>query len=874
MKSFLIFLFLSIMILPISAQKKLINNEAYKQWTSLNDRNYSISNDGKYVWYSFSEGYQIGPNTVVLVSLEGEYERHFKNAQSGYFTVSNKQFVAVTDSGIILIDLKSKKETVLIGAVDVRIPEDGDGTYIYFNKNSSLIVFNTITGTANPYERIKQWWINKRGDKMLIKDSAELQLVHLNSYKIKAPQNILTYNGDINNVLFSKDGKIIFSVKSNDSVYFYCYNYSEHAAKVFISSKSPDLINNYTLLDDWMELSADEKYLFFKVSVKKEDIKRDSIIITSGVDIWNYQDTYIQAQQLFSPDAFLHDKYTAIAELNTSKVLILEGPDAILSGRIGRKYALVKTLVNLDESYWRDSAVPFYQLIELSTGRRRSFLPHGCQTVSASLSPSEKYIIWNELKENKLYCYEIAQQRSFPLTVLLESEGAKRGYIKERYDIVNWLAEDSRLLLYGEYDIWSVDPETKVCINLTGGYGNKTKTQLKIAISSDDLPNYRCKDSLLLSGINDTSRYNGFYKIHLSSEGLPWIGVQAPYAYYFPFMLGLDRPPLPIKAKEKNVYCLTRQSCTEAKNIVITRDFNTFTPISDINPQKYWNWMTVEPLNWRLLDDSPGKGFLYKPEDFDSTRKYPIIFFYYEIQSNDCYKYNYPSISIGDLSIAWYVSNGYIVCIPDIKRISGKGGWCAVNSVVSVAKYLTEKYSWIDSKKMGLQGHSYGGYETNYLISQSNFFAAAQSSAGISNCVSGYGQLSFGDRPSAMLYENGQMNLVNSPWNDPQIYITNSPVFYVNKINTPLLMMHNKMDLAAPFSQSVELFTSLRRLNKPVWLLQYDGQGHALDGGSNFSLDFTMRQQQFFDHYLKNKPIPNWMRASIPSYLKGVKSGL
>jgi dipeptidyl aminopeptidase/acylaminoacyl peptidase len=218
------------------------------------------------------------------------------------------------------------------------------------------------------------------------------------------------------------------------------------------------------------------------------------------------------------------------------------------------------------------------------------------------------------------------------------------------------------------------------------------------------------------------------------------------------------------------------------------------------------------------------------------------------------------------------VSNGYLVCIPNIYYTVGHTGQSVINSVVSAAQYLSA-FPWVDAARMGLEGHSFGGYETNYLVTHSNLFAAAQESAGPADFVSGYGELAFGGMSSAVWHETGQGRLGTTPWQRPDIYLENSPVFRLDKVTTPLLMLHNKEDGAVSFSQGVEMFTGLRRLQKPVWLLQYDDEDHILNT-TDCRLDFSIRQEQFFDHYLKGAPMPVWMAQGVPAKEKGLISGL
>ena len=179
---------------------------------------------------------------------------------------------------------------------------------------------------------------------------------------------------------------------------------------------------------------------------------------------------------------------------------------------------------------------------------------------------------------------------------------------------------------------------------------------------------------------------------------------------------------------------------------------------------------------------------------------------------------------------------------------------------------------WVDSLKMGLQGHSFGGYETNYLITHCHMFVAACSASGLSDIISDYGGLEDDGSSLEVLFEQTQNRIGATLWGKPELYIKNSPIFRADHVTTPLLMMHTKIDGACPFANAVEFFIALRRLGKKVWMLQYDDGNHFLWG--NAAADFTIRMQQFFDHYLKGSPAPKWMIEGIPAKLKGIEDGL
>jgi dipeptidyl aminopeptidase/acylaminoacyl peptidase len=186
---------------------------------------------------------------------------------------------------------------------------------------------------------------------------------------------------------------------------------------------------------------------------------------------------------------------------------------------------------------------------------------------------------------------------------------------------------------------------------------------------------------------------------------------------------------------------------------------------------------------------------------------------------------------------------------------------------------MLERYPQIDKKRLGLQGQSWGGYQTAWLITRTDMFAAAMAGAPVSNMTSAYGGIRWGSGVvRAFQYEEGQSRIGASLWEDLPKYIENSPLFYADRIQTPLLIMANDADGAVPWYQGIEFFTALRRLQKPVWMLNYNKGPHNLSRRADME-DLTRRMQQFFDHFLKNAPAPEWIKNGITALDKGVKNG-
>lgn len=294
--------------------------------------------------------------------------------------------------------------------------------------------------------------------------------------------------------------------------------------------------------------------------------------------------------------------------------------------------------------------------------------------------------------------------------------------------------------------------------------------------------------------------------------------------------------------------------------------------VSDINPQmKQYSWGHAQLVHWKAYDGTPLDGLLYVPEGIEPGIKLPMMIYFYEKRSETLYNHIDPRPSRSTVNLAFYCSRGYVVFVPDIVYKVGHPGESAYNCIVSGAKAMCSQFNFIDSTRMAIQGQSWGGYQTAYLVTRTNMFCAAGAGAPVSNMTSAYGGIRWGSGVCRqMQYEHGQSRIGATLWDKGglDLYLENSPLFGANRVETPLLIMHNDNDGAVPWYQGIEYFMALRRLGKPVWMLQYNREEHNLVERRNCK-DLSIRLQQFFDHYMKGAPEPAWMKYGVPATRKG-----
>jgi dipeptidyl aminopeptidase/acylaminoacyl peptidase len=367
----------------------------------------------------------------------------------------------------------------------------------------------------------------------------------------------------------------------------------------------------------------------------------------------------------------------------------------------------------------------------------------------------------------------------------------------------------------------------------------------------------------MLHATNDVTKAEGYVSFDANTSVLKPI-----FTDDYRFM------PQPLKAKNSEAFVFTKQSFQTFPDLRYADTDKKVTNISDVNPQqKEYGWGTMELVEWRSLNGEKLRGMLVKPADFDPKKKYPMIVYFYEKSTSEMHNYAGPQPTRASINYAFYASRGYIIFNPDIPYRIGYPGESCVNAVVSGVTHLIEQ-GFVDEKNIGVQGHSWGGYQIAYLLTRTNIFKCAESGAPVVNMIAAYGGIRWETGILRQFqYEHTQSRIAGSPWEYPLRFIENSPIFTADKIQTPVLIMANDKDGAVPWYQGIEFYSAMRRMNKPAWLLNYNDEGHGLTKLQN-RMDFTVRMQQYFDHYLKGAPMPKWMQSGVSAMDKGINQNL
>ena len=427
------------------------------------------------------------------------------------------------------------------------------------------------------------------------------------------------------------------------------------------------------------------------------------------------------------------------------------------------------------------------------------------------------------------------------------------------YGIAGWTADGNHVFLYDAYDWWKVDltgerqPEC-----LTKGYGRKHGKSIRKMTSNIDKDVFQKDETVIVSLWDKNTMDEGVYQLDM--KGRLKKLMEGPYTYNI------------YRFSDNHKYCVwNRQNITEFRDLWWSKaDFSNPVMVTNVNPQQAdYKWGTVKLVKWTNYENKENKGLLYLPEDYDPQKEYPVLVQFYETHSGELNIYHAPLLSSALGDPVYFASNGYIVFMPDVHFTVGTPGQSCYDAVVSGTKYLIEQ-GIAHPGKIGLQGHSWSGYQTSYLVTKTDIFTCANIAAPITDMVTGYLGIRNGSGlPRYFMYEETQSRMGKTLWEAKDKYLASSAILEADKIHTPLLILHNDEDEAVAYEQGRALYLAMRRLQRPAWLLNYKGEGHFVLG-RGAQKDWTIRMMQFFDYYLKGTKEPRWMKEGIHLRERGI----
>ena len=625
-----------------------------------------------------------------------------------------------------------------------------------------------------------------------------------------------------------------------------------------------------------LSFSDNGQRLYFSTNRKPKVEPKDTLLDDEKpiLDIWTWKDKELQPEQKINLEKERKRSYMAVYLTDKEKFVQLGNPEVreIITIQKGNGHIAL----GIDpspyklESSWTGKSNADYYLVDIETGIKRLVVRNKSLV---SLSPVGNFVVWYDQSDS---CYYSRSTNINSNEIIKLSKQIHVSFCDERWDmpgnpepygIAGWAENDKYIFIYDRYDIWRIDLEgNKVPVSATHSYGRKNSLRFRYQKLDPEEEFIDTSKPVIVSAFDEHHKSGGYFNADLRNYSEPRLLIMEDFRFE-----NLQ------KAKKADVLIWTREDINESPAVWTgALSFERRHQLSEANPQQsQFVWPGVRLVRWISFSGKELEGLLYFPETIDLEKKYPMLVYFYERNSDNLHTYTPPAPTRSTINRTFFASNEYIIFIPDISYKEGYPGQAAFDAVISGTQFVSNMFPFIDHTKIGIQGQSWGGYQTAWLITQTNMFAAAMAGAPVSNMTSAYGGIRWESGLSREYqYENSQSRIGGTLWDKPLQYIENSPLFYVPKINTPLLIMHNDNDGAVPWYQGIELFTAMRRLNKPVWMLTYNNEEHNLKAESWANrMDLTIRMKQFFDHYLKDTSMPLWMQYGIPAIQKGKELG-
>lgn len=905
----------------ISQEKKVIDHTVYNDWKTL--KSASISGDGKYISYEITPHRGDGVLCIYNTesgktdTIERAYGAEFSGGSSyiafkitpGFDTLRTLELDKVKKSkwpqdslGIYLLEKDTLMKFAELGSFSMN--EENDWMAVSFKHNNltnppavkkkgfflcrkkkeepeissdgKLLLMYHPEHEDIEFANVLSSEMSEKGKYVAFvvhREIEEQDSVHINLFNTVSQEAWVhdTRYTDIQKLGFNHDEDQVVYLASSDTskvkqydVYIRGVQGSEIAKIAYdqIGSDTTEAISkNFT-----PAFTANDAILYFGVGEREYEEPKDTLLDDEKVklDLWHYEDDRLQPQQLkeLRRDQNKSNMYAyhlsdgnlvqiSSDTLDVWRTTYLKGD--YLLGSSNERYAHTFNWV----SPWPED---FYR-ININTGASELLLEESLFT--PSLSPSGQYMAY--FKDGNYHFRSFDSNNDRCITCQTEEvtwTSDMNGMPMEAYPVGSpkWNRDESMVYLQSEFDIWVYDVTQDLLEPFSHEIGRSDSIELRpVEWERDSV--YFEMENLYFEGFDRKTKGTHFYSPRTHEDHVDLVQT----AYFDASVYGIDRS----KNKERSILRkMTFQDYPEV--YTYTDNMQSLTKISETNPQQEeFKWGTVELTKWTAYDGTELEGLLYKPEDFDTSKSYPLMVYFYEMYSDRLHQHYIPKPTASIVYATEYVSAGYVFFIPDIRYEPGHPAKSAYNCIMSGTDHILEILPNVDSNRMALQGQSWGGYQTAQLVTMTDRYAAAMAGAPVANMFSAYGGIRWGSGLNRQFqYERTQSRIGYTIWERPDLYVENSPLFHLPNVTTPLLIMHNDQDGAVPWYQGIELFTGLKRLGKTAWLLNYNDDDHNLMRNAN-RFDLSIRMRQFFDYYLLDEPAPRWLTDGIPATVKG-----
>lgn len=851
--------FLTVAILSFvfaEAQKRVLDESVYDSWKTI--KSFLVSDDANITlseYESFSEKSSLDikiRDISFITSVKGASGAKFINGQkTAIYLVKDTLFALNASTG----------EAKRVGVTKKHEISD-DSPFIAWYKGKLLLYTDITTERTDSLSNVAGVSFTPAGDMVVLSsDSNQRLLIRINSQAKNRFKKDTLFITDkyLSEISVGKNGESLLFFEADDSL-------GKTGVKAVLYDVKKRKLQ-HTGLDETklptgtsfnfkkgIQFSKSFDYYKFEMNPVKEEmpeVKKEKP--TYEYELWRWNDTLLPSQRRTRESIFANQlksvynfKEGKLIQLSYGKgVFIMPDDNSSFGFEFDNKPYMYTDL-------WEDPLPRDLYFVNRKTGEYKILFE--AFMGSFSISNTTDYFFTYEYNKEAWFATDLNTLEKRDISSALPYPVKNMSFDKPQpaspYGQAGMTTDNKFFLVYDEFDVWALPVDgSKGAICITGGYGRENNIRFKVINISGERTREEgvdLKKEILLESVNYNNMHSGFYSLNVGKE--PKLLTEGPFRYKF------------VKRSGKNNFIIQIENFSQAPDYwLVNSDMGTKERLTDLNNQtENYKFGNTSFITWNDPKGVNQSGILYTPEDYDPAKKYPMIVYFYETMSQDIFMFYPPAPTTSTINPAMFVSRGYVVFMPDIRYEIGWPGQSCLNIVESGTRHLIEK-GVADPERIGVQGHSWGGYQVAYLITQTDIFKCACSETAVANMTSAYTGLRAGaGKPRMFMYESTQSRIGGTLWDRQQNYIQNSPIFFLDRVTTPLLSRHSDGDEAVPYSQGLELFLGLKRLGKEVWMFNYKGDGHNIKK-RDIAVDWSRRMDEYFDYYLMGAKRPVWM---------------
>lgn len=886
----------------LSAQNKTLTVDDYDRWSHINGM--ELSNDGQWVAYGLQPNG--GDDTLYVNSLEGDRRYEFPIAEDAEFSDDSRWVAFVTtpdeetrdqmsDRGepvyetAHLLNLRTGEKHAVERASGMAFSEDGRFWAVHREKaeddesdheGTDLILRDLDDGSVMNIGNVSEFAFNNRSDRLAYLVDAAGRTG--NGVYLRNLENGALTSLDSDSTLYTGlawddeaaprsewdrkgrklavlKGEEVDSLEQRENELLAFENLGGEIQKTVLDPKArgdfPDgMVISENRTPSWSE---NGEFLFLGLDEQEKDIEADRDTLPN-VEVFHWKDERIQTVQeqqarwdrLFTWVATFHpgeERFTRLTDEEMREMPMSRHNDYM----VGRDEKPYQSDIN-----WGVSPADLYR-VDLASGERTKFADKVKRPLG--YSPDGRYFLYQQVTEQDtalmVYDLEESEKNNISAAAPVNFMDTEHPYPHENppYGEAGWTEDGDHVIVNHKYDLWMLALDGSGATNITQGLGEEEQVIFRYETLDEEERWIDTAEPMLLEAFGEWTKKDGFYRLEMGDAPQPLLYEDAAFGDVE-------------KARDTDRVILTRETFVEFPDYHMTdTDFSGLEQITDANPQQSeYGWGRRVLVEYENSRGQKLQGTLTLPAGYEEGEEYPMIVYFYEQMSDRHHQYSMP-VYDDRPHMSTYASNGYAVLMPDNVYQTGRPGTSSLDCITAATQRVID-LGYADPDKIGLQGHSWGGYQSSFILTQTDMFATVVTGAPPTNLTSFYNNIygSTGTNHHGIM-EIGQVRMGRgvTPWSDREAYNRENPMYHAPDIEVPFMILHGTEDGAVDYMQGLEYYNAARRLGKEVVLLTYPGEGHHLGREPN-QKDFLVRMKQWFDHYVKGKPAPEWIREGIP----------